>query len=342
MVPPNAHVPTSPQHRRRHSTLRPRPHSLRQRWRVGGRRGITRDLQRPARGPSRRLRKDFTRQTGIPVQMRNGGDIELGEPDRRRGRRLARRRVHHRELAGDVAGGRRACSPRSTATLDAGPRAVPADDGDWTGIAARSTVLVYNTDLVARDQLPASIMELAGPAWQGRIGFPPAGADFQAIVSAVAHPGRARRPAVAGGPQDQRRASTRATPTCAAVNAGEIPAGIIYHYYWSGPRGGRREQRQRAAALLRRPGPRRVPQRLGRRRPALQRRPRRGAEAGRYLDGRTGSGSSRTAPRWSTRSTRRSPSTPACSRSPSWAADVDINSLNGPKTVEMMQQAGLL
>ena len=47
-------------------------------------------------------------------------------------------------------------------------------------------MLVYNTDAAAREaQLPASIMDLAKPEWKGRVGIAPAGADFQAIVSAV-------------------------------------------------------------------------------------------------------------------------------------------------------------
>ena len=33
--------------------------------------------------------------------------------------------------------------------------------------------------------LPDSILDFADPEWEGRVGFSPTGADFQAIVSAV-------------------------------------------------------------------------------------------------------------------------------------------------------------
>lgn len=47
-------------------------------------------------------------------------------------------------------------------------------DGYWTGFAARARVLIYNTKLLAPEALPASIFDLAGPAWTGKVtmGYP--------------------------------------------------------------------------------------------------------------------------------------------------------------------------
>jgi iron(III) transport system substrate-binding protein len=55
----------------------------------------------------------------------------------------------------------------------------------WTGIAARSTVFAYDKTKLSEDQLPKSMLDLADPAWKGRWGAAPVGADFQAIVSAL-------------------------------------------------------------------------------------------------------------------------------------------------------------
>ena len=55
----------------------------------------------------------------------------------------------------------------------------------WTGIAARTTLFVYNKDMLSEADLPKSMLDLAAPEWQGRWGAAPAGADFQAIVSAL-------------------------------------------------------------------------------------------------------------------------------------------------------------
>ncbi|MDH4240568.1 MAG: extracellular solute-binding protein [Phycisphaerae bacterium] len=42
-------------------------------------------------------------------------------------------------------------------------------DGCWTGFAARCRILIYNTDLLKKDDLPKSIFELTGPKWKGYI-----------------------------------------------------------------------------------------------------------------------------------------------------------------------------
>lgn len=47
-------------------------------------------------------------------------------------------------------------------------------EGYWTGFAARARVLIYNTRLLAPEALPASIFDLTGPAWKGKVtmGYP--------------------------------------------------------------------------------------------------------------------------------------------------------------------------
>jgi iron(III) transport system substrate-binding protein len=59
------------------------------------------------------------------------------------------------------------------------------EHGRWIGIAARSTVFVYNPEKISEAQLPHSLMDLAKPEWKGRWAASPSGADFQAIVSAM-------------------------------------------------------------------------------------------------------------------------------------------------------------
>ena len=79
------------------------------------------------------------------------------------------------------------------------------------------------------------MLDLQEPAWQGRWAASPSGADFQAIVSALlALKGEEATTAWLAGMK------TNSVPTRAigrswqAVNAGEIPGGVIYHYYWFG------------------------------------------------------------------------------------------------------------
>src|ERR1700749_3067158 len=48
-------------------------------------------------------------------------------------------------------------------TLEGGPSRYESAAGDWVGVAARETVMVYDPDLVAESELPESILELAEP-----------------------------------------------------------------------------------------------------------------------------------------------------------------------------------
>lgn len=42
----------------------------------------------------------------------------------------------------------------------------------WTGFGARIRVVLYNTDLVPRDQAPKSILDFTRPEWKGRLAIP--------------------------------------------------------------------------------------------------------------------------------------------------------------------------
>ncbi len=49
------------------------------------------------------------------------------------------------------------------------PGSFKAEDGAWTGFAARARVLLVNGEAVAGDVPPTSIRDLADPRWQGRV-----------------------------------------------------------------------------------------------------------------------------------------------------------------------------
>ena len=45
--------------------------------------------------------------------------------------------------------------------------------------------MVYNTGKLSPSQLPKSVMDLADPAWKGKIGIAPGETDFQPIVTSI-------------------------------------------------------------------------------------------------------------------------------------------------------------
>jgi len=102
-----------------------------------------------------------------------------------------------------------------------------------TGVAARSTVFVYNTSRLQPDQLPKSMLDLQQPQWKGRWGGAPAKADFQAIVSALLQlEGDQVTAQWLAGMKANAVIYNDNIATMKAVNAGEVDGGIIYHYYW--------------------------------------------------------------------------------------------------------------
>ncbi len=176
----------------------------------------------------------FTAETGIDVVLRHGDDSELAnqlvqEGDASKADVFLTENSPAMSLVEEAG----LFAPVDEATLSLVPEQYRPASGLWTGIAARSTVLVYNPDLVSEDELPQSLMDLAEPEWKGRWGAAPAKADFQAIVSAVvATQGEDGARTWLEGMEENAIEYRNNIVTMKAVNAGEVPVGIIYHYYW--------------------------------------------------------------------------------------------------------------
>ncbi|GII36084.1 iron ABC transporter substrate-binding protein [Planotetraspora phitsanulokensis] len=178
----------------------------------------------------------FTAKTGIKVEIRNGSDFELANQIVVEGA-ASPADVFITENSPAMA---LVSSKDLFASVDAATKAqVPAQysssKGDWVGVAARSTVFVYNSSQLTDDRLPKSIMDLAKPEWKDRFGISPSGADFQAIVSAVyAVQGDAAATAWLQGIKDNAKIYRGNGTIMKAANSGEVPGGVIYHYYWYG------------------------------------------------------------------------------------------------------------
>ncbi|QSE87665.1 iron ABC transporter substrate-binding protein (plasmid) [Rhodococcus pseudokoreensis] len=178
----------------------------------------------------------FTAETGIEVELRNGSDTELGNQLVAEGDQSpadvfltenspAMTLVENAGLFTDV----------NQDVLDQVPSQYRPSSGKWTGIAARSTVFAYNKDQLPQDQLPKSLLDLQDPAWKDRWAASPSGADFQAIVSALLElKGEDATRQWLAGMKDNVRTYKGNGAVMKAVNAGEIPGGVIYHYYWFG------------------------------------------------------------------------------------------------------------
>ncbi|GJL35909.1 iron ABC transporter substrate-binding protein [Enterobacter hormaechei] len=176
----------------------------------------------------------FTKETGIKVTLRNGGDTELGNQLVQEGNvSPADVFLTENSPAMTLVDNANLFAPLDADTLKQVPAAFRPAHGRWIGIAARSTVFVYNPSKISPAQLPTSLMDLAKPEWKGRWAASPSGADFQAIVSAML--------SLKGEPATLDWLKAMKTNFVAykgnstvlkAVNAGQIDSGVIYHYYY--------------------------------------------------------------------------------------------------------------
>jgi iron(III) transport system substrate-binding protein len=176
----------------------------------------------------------FTKETGIKVNMRNGEDFELANQLVQEGKASpADVFVTENSPAMTLVDGAKGFTKVDAAALNQVPSQFAPKDGNWVGFAARSTVLAYNKTQLKPAQLPVSILDLAKPQWKGKIGIASAGADFQAIVSAVvALEGEAKAEQWLKGLKENAKVYRGNNAVMQAVDKGEIQAGVIYHYYW--------------------------------------------------------------------------------------------------------------
>ena len=178
----------------------------------------------------------FTRETGIKIVLRKGSDTELANQIVQEGA-ASPADVFLTENSPSMAlvDGAGLFAPVAAEVLAQVPENYRPSNGHWTGIAARTTVFAYDKTKLKPEQLPKSMMDLAEPAWKGRWAASPAGADFQAIVSALLElKGEATAASWLKAMKTNVVAYKGNSVAMKAVNAGEVPAALIYHYYYFG------------------------------------------------------------------------------------------------------------
>ncbi len=175
----------------------------------------------------------FTKKTGIKVTLRNGGDTELGNQLVQEGAASpADVFLTENSPAMALVDNAKLFAPLEPATLALVPANYRPEHGRWTGIAARSTVFVYNKSKLTTAQLPKSMLDLASPSWKGHWAASPSGADFQAIVSALLElKGEAATLAWLKAMKENAVLLKGNGTVLKAVNAGQLDGGVIYHYY---------------------------------------------------------------------------------------------------------------
>ena len=180
------------------------------------------------------LLEEFSAETGIGIEVRYSDSASLAAQILEEGDNV-KADIFFSQDAGALgaisqAGAFKQLNADISPLVDARYRSI---DNTWIGVSGRSRVLSYNPDLVAEADLPKSIFDLADPKWKGKVGIAPTNASFQSSVTAMR--------VLAGDAATEKWLSAMKTNAVLfeknsqileAVEAGQVSAGLINHYYW--------------------------------------------------------------------------------------------------------------
>jgi iron(III) transport system substrate-binding protein len=182
------------------------------------------------------LVEGFEKQTGIRVNVRNDDEDTLADEIVTEGSNSPADVVYtENSPALEYLQGKGLLAPVDSSTLTHTPSKYNSPQGDWLGISARVSVLIYNPSLIKASELPSHVTELADPKYSGKLAFAAGETDFQPIVTSYARTyGEAA--ALKWLERIKSNAGSHVYPdneTIAdEVNRGAVAFGVVNQYYW--------------------------------------------------------------------------------------------------------------
>ncbi len=126
-------------------------------------------------------------------------------------------------------------APVDPSTLARTPSRYDSPQGDWVGVSARVSVLIYNPSMISASELPKTVLALAEPRFKGKLAFAAGETDFQPIVTSVAR-SYSEATALKWLQGIDANAGAHIYPdneTIAdEVNRGAVAFGVVNQYYW--------------------------------------------------------------------------------------------------------------
>lgn len=174
----------------------------------------------------------FVAETGIQVDVRYAGSAELAATILEEGTSSPADVFFAQDPAslGAIAP---LLSPLPASIIDKVPARFSDDAGLWVGISGRARTVVYDTTTVDVATLPDSEDGFTGPGWRGRLAVSPTNGSFLAFVAAkiLLDGENATRQWLNGIAANDEPTFPNNATIVAAVDAGEVDAGLTNHYY---------------------------------------------------------------------------------------------------------------
>jgi iron(III) transport system substrate-binding protein len=178
----------------------------------------------------------FTKATGINVAVRSDDEDTLADEIVTEGSRSPADVVYtENSPALEYLEAKGLLAPLDTSVLAHTPSRFNSPQGDWVGVSARVSVLIYNPSLISKSALPTTVLQLADPRYRGKLAFAAGETDFQPIVTSVLRTyGKTRTLEWLDG--IKANAGSHLYPDnetiCEDVNRGIVAFGVVNQYYW--------------------------------------------------------------------------------------------------------------
>ena len=175
----------------------------------------------------------FMAATGIAVEVRSGSDSELANQIIEEG-------------DGTTADLFLSEDPTPVALLDSEGLLSPVDpdalaktderfnpeNGNWLAYSLRSRVIFYNPEIIAEEELPASVLDLTAEEWKGTFAYAPSGAFVSSVNYLINEIGEEETLAWLEGIAANGENLLKNGAVRDAVEAGQYGFGLSNHYYW--------------------------------------------------------------------------------------------------------------
>ena len=180
------------------------------------------------------LAKAFEAKTGIHVNVRKGSSNQLASQVVEEGARSPADVIYTEESPPlNKLGEQGILAKIDASTLDVLPKDYVGANGDWMGVTARTRVVAFNPKLIAEKDLPKSVLDFAGPEWQGKVGFVPTSGAFQEqAVAIIKLHGREAAEEWLTGLRAFGKVYSNNMVALKAVENGEVATVLVNNYYW--------------------------------------------------------------------------------------------------------------
>lgn len=190
----------------------------------------------------------FTKATGINVTMRQGESSQLANQIIEEGARSPADVFYSEQSPPLVALDEKGLLlPADASTVSQIPAQYASPNKTWVGATMRVRVAVFNKAMVKPADLPASIVDMATPAWKDKVGYVIRDGFQEQIMAIVKLKGRDGALAWLKALKQNGKLYNGNGAAMNAVEAGEIATALVNNYYWYGLAKERGEKNMKSA-----------------------------------------------------------------------------------------------